>query len=100
MTYIMQRVNLGKPYEAFIQKLVDSGYYASASEVIRDALRTKMESHEQWKAARLQQLIQEGLDDVAAGRVREYNDDFWIEINNKVSENIKNNKPIPDHVRP
>jgi putative addiction module CopG family antidote len=48
----MQRVNLGKPYEDFIQKLVASGYYASASEVLRDALRTKMEQTDKWKIAR------------------------------------------------
>jgi putative addiction module CopG family antidote len=45
----MQRVNLGKPYEEFIKKLLDSGYYASASEVLRDALRTKIEQSEKWQ---------------------------------------------------
>jgi putative addiction module CopG family antidote len=89
----MQRVNLGKPYEEFIHKLVASGYYASASEVLRDALRLKMEQSQQ-------QLVQEGLDDIAAGRVVEYNDDFWDNINRSVKENIKANKTIPDHVRP
>jgi antitoxin ParD1/3/4 len=96
----MQRVNLGKPYEEFIQKLVDSGYYASASEVIRDALRTKMESHEQWQAARLEQLIQEGLNDLAAGRVKPYSKEFMKEIYEKAAENVKLNKPIPDHIKP
>lgn len=96
----MQRVNLGKPYEEFIQKLVASGYYASASEVIRDALRTKMESHEQWQAARLEQLIQEGLDDVAAGRVKPYSKELMKEIFEKASQNVKLNKPIPDHIKP
>jgi antitoxin ParD1/3/4 len=55
----MQRVNLGKPYEEFIQKLVESGYYASASEVLRDALRLKMEQSERWQNTRLMQLFQE-----------------------------------------
>jgi antitoxin ParD1/3/4 len=96
----MQRVNLGKPYEEFIHKLVASGYYASASEVLRDALRLKMEQSQQWQTNRLQQLVQEGLDDIAAGRVVEYNDDFWDNINRSVKENIKANKTIPDHVRP
>lgn len=96
----MQRVNLGKPYEEFIQKLVASGYYASASEVLRDALRLKMEQTDQWKATRLQQLVQEGLDDIEAGRTIPYDEFFWEMLNKKVKENIKNNKPISDHVRP
>jgi antitoxin ParD1/3/4 len=96
----MQRVNLGKPYEEFIQKLVESGYYASASEVLRDALRLKMEKSEQWKAARFQQLLKEGMDDIEAGRTIPMDENFWIKINEKVKENISLNKPIPDHVRP
>jgi antitoxin ParD1/3/4 len=96
----MQRVNLGKPYEEFIQKLVESGYYASASEVLRDALRLKMEKTDQWKAARRQQLVQEGLDDIEAGRTVPMDEHFWKKINDSVKENISSNKPIPDHVRP
>ncbi|MCB0645249.1 MAG: type II toxin-antitoxin system ParD family antitoxin [Saprospiraceae bacterium] len=96
----MQRVNLGKPYEEFIQKLVQSGYYASASEVLRDALRLKMEQSEMWQGKRLQQLVQEGLDDVEAGKVVPFDENFWDNINARVAENIKNNRSIPDHVRP
>jgi antitoxin ParD1/3/4 len=96
----MQRVNLGKPYEEFIQSLVASGYYASASEVLRDALRLKMERSEQWQVTRVQQLVQEGLDSIKAGRVVEMDENFWDKVNQKVEENIVLNKPIPDHVRP
>ena len=32
---IMQRVNLGKPYEEYIKRMVKGGYFASASEVLR-----------------------------------------------------------------
>jgi len=96
----VQRVNLGKPYEEFIKKLVESGYYASASEVLRDALRTKMEESEKWQKERLLQLVQEGLDDIEAGRVHKFDESFWDKVNNKVKENIKNNIAIPNHVRP
>lgn len=96
----MQRVNLGKPYEEYIKRLVESGYYASASEVLRDALRLKMEQNELWKWERFNQLIQEGLDDVEAGRVIEYDENFWEKVNSQVKKNIKHKKEIPDHVRP
>ncbi|MBK9151963.1 MAG: type II toxin-antitoxin system ParD family antitoxin [Saprospiraceae bacterium] len=96
----MQRVNLGKPYEEYIKRLVESGYYASASEVLRDALRLKMVQNELWKWERFNQLIQEGLDDVEAGRVIEYDENFWEKVNSQVKNNIKHKKEIPDHVRP
>jgi antitoxin ParD1/3/4 len=96
----MQRVNLGKPYEEFIQKLVESGYYASASEVLRDALRLKMEKSEQWKAARFQQLVKEGMDDIEAGRTRPFNEELMKEAFENAKKNALIGKPIPDHVKP
>ena len=60
---------IGEHYEAFIRKLVDSGRYASASEVMRDALRL-LEDAEILRDIRtdeLKKLIQEGLDSGDAG---------------------------------
>ena len=96
----MQRVNLGKPYEEFIKKLVDSGYYASASEVLRDALRLKMEQSESWQNTRLMQLVQEGLDDVEAGRVVPFNQDLINQAFQNAKKNALDGVPIPDHIKP
>ncbi len=87
-------VSLPPQQEAFVRSQVEAGRYRSASEVVRDGLRLLEEAEhrrllEKWlyegltaeeeaklppelieKArAKVQKLIQQGLDDVAAGRV-------------------------------
>jgi len=56
--------SIGKHFEAFIEKLIESGRYSTASEIIRDGLRL-IEEREQSREAKLEALraaIQEGLD--------------------------------------
>ena len=60
---------IGEHYEAFARKLVESGRYASMSEVLRDGMRL-MEEREQLREIKLKALreaIQEGLDSGDAG---------------------------------
>jgi putative addiction module CopG family antidote len=94
----MQRVNLGKPYEEYIHKMVDSGYYASASEVIRDALRSKMEINSIEKVKTLAELVQEGLNDVVEGKLTPYNENFWDKIDVQAKLSPKND--FPEHIKP
>jgi antitoxin ParD1/3/4 len=56
--------NIGIRYESFVRELVDSGRYASASEVLRDGLRLLEEREEQRqiKLAGLRKAIQEGVE--------------------------------------
>ncbi len=64
-------VSLTPALEQMIQDKVDSGLYNSASEVIREALRLlhERDAYQQMRIAQLKKDIQEGLDDLEAGRV-------------------------------
>ena len=60
---------IGEHYETLIKRLVESGRYASASEVLRDGMRL-LEEKEQLREMKLrdiQTLIQEGIDSGDAG---------------------------------
>jgi antitoxin ParD1/3/4 len=62
-------VALGEHFDTFIKRLVESGRYSSASEVMREALR----DFEQRLTAkeRLDKALRKGLADADAGRVVE-----------------------------
>jgi antitoxin ParD1/3/4 len=55
---------IGQHYEGLVRQLVESGRYASASEVLRDGLRL-IEEREQQRQAKLEALrdaVREGLE--------------------------------------
>jgi antitoxin ParD1/3/4 len=55
--------NIGPRYEALVRELVESGRYASASEVVRDSLRL-LEEREEQRQAKLTAL----REDIRKGR--------------------------------
>lgn len=60
-------LTLGEHWEAFIKNEVASGRYASASEVVREALRTLEERKSNQEA--LREALIEGLESGSAGRL-------------------------------
>jgi antitoxin ParD1/3/4 len=58
---------VGEHFERFIREQVEGGRYASASEVVRDALRL-LEQHEQQRVAALKALRGEIKKGLASGR--------------------------------
>jgi antitoxin ParD1/3/4 len=67
-------IALGKPYTDFIYEKVESGEFATGSEVVREALRQYM--HEDTKIVALRRIIQKSLD---SGPARSFDIDAWFE---------------------
>lgn len=89
-------VYLGEHYEEFIRKQVATGKYASAAEVIRDALREK---EQKLNDEYVRGLLAEAIDDVNHGRVYVMTPDFWDQVERDADEDERNGVPIPDHVK-
>lgn len=73
----MTEIHLTDKHKAFIEEQVSSGRFKSTDEVISAALETLRGADDN-----LRQLIQEGLDDIEAGRVHRYEneDEFLADI--------------------
>jgi antitoxin ParD1/3/4 len=70
-------ISLPPELEAQVRKRVESGLYGSASEVVREALRL-FETYEQLRGNKLAQLradINDGLADIRAGKVVDFDPD-------------------------
>jgi len=69
-----RNVVLTEHQSLFVERLVASGQYQNASEVLREGLRM-MEQREKEEAARLEALrhaVRTGIADIEAGRFREF----------------------------
>ena len=62
-----QTVTLGEHWNAFVARLVDSGRYASVSEVLRDSLRLLEEHEAGSRLEALRQALIEGENSGSAG---------------------------------
>lgn len=71
-----RNVSLTGMLDAYVEDRVKSGAFQNASEVVRDALRLHKARTEAdvLKEERFRHLVQEGIDDIAAGRYEDVTD--------------------------
>lgn len=69
-----RNVVLTKHHESVIEKLVNSGRYQNASEVLREGVRLveQREAEDEAKIKAFREAVQKGFDDVEAGRYKEF----------------------------
>jgi len=82
-------IYLGKHFEEFIRKQVDSGRYANASEVVREALRLYEDN--EVKLERLRAKIAEGMASIERGDVIEIDnlDAYFDDLVRRVTERVE-----------
>lgn len=90
--------SLGEHFVQFVDEQVESGRYASASDVIRAGLR--LLEREEAQLAQIHALLQESEDQYKAGNFREVNETFWEDLNKEVDKRIKRGDRPSRHVLP
>ena len=75
MIVIVQQlhISLSPEYWRIIQEKIDSGYYANATEVIRDALRRMHENEQDQRLSRLRVELSLGLEQAEHGKLVDLN---------------------------
>ncbi len=96
----MQRIKLGKPYDDFIQSQIDTGYFGTATEVIRDSLRAKMAESENNRIVHIRALINEGELSLKEKGPIEFKPDTFKKILDKAKKMAKAKYKVPDHLKP
>lgn len=90
-------ITLTPQLEAMIEKKVASGHYASASDVVEEALRLLEEKD---RAARLKAAIAVGMDAVKRGAVVEWGPDSMARLRREADEADRLGLPIDPDVCP
>ena len=89
-------VTLTPQVEHQIRRLVESGRYADADAVVRDALRL-LEEHDRTRALKLREMVRAGFE---SGDEVELTSELWDELVREAEEEERHGVPIRDEVRP
>ena len=95
----MPRINLGEPYEIYIQNQIKSGLFSSATEVIKDALRNRMEREQNYHREKVYALLAKGEADIQLGKTVPYTDSLLHEITEMGKTNSLEKKPVKNEIK-
>ena len=93
-------LNLGKPYEKFIQSEIKAGLYSNATELIRDALRRMQDDKERRRIEHIHALIAVGEGQIKQGLGIPCGEDFMDDAMKRATKNHKAGKPVKDEIKP
>ena len=93
-------VSLTPQLEQMVRAKVESGLYASASEVVREALRRMDKSTTQNGRERLNAALAVGIAELDAGLGVELSDDDWEQLMDEGDELARRGAPLDPDVLP
>lgn len=78
-----ERFDLGRDIVSIVDEVMETGHYASRDDVLRAGVKLVQERER--KRAELAALLQEGLDDIKAGRIHDL-EDVFRELDEELAE--------------
>lgn len=92
------QIILESPYDEYIAKLIESGNFQNAEQIVQFALNEKFQ-FDHWDDHTIS-LIEEGLKDVEEGRLIDITVDYKAEVMEGARKKYLDNDPIPSHIKP
>jgi antitoxin ParD1/3/4 len=91
-------VSLTPELEEFVRSRVESGLYNSASEVIRDALRTAVRSDAEKKGISVSDLLSQSMDAVRRGEVIPLADVRLTDFMESAQRRLATGETVPEYI--
>jgi putative addiction module CopG family antidote len=90
-------ITLNPQTEAEIKRLMETGHFTDASDVVGQALRAL---EDQEKLTRLRTMLAEADAQIARGEVVDWTPDLMDRLKREAAANVRAGRPIKDEVKP
>lgn len=96
----MARIDIGAPYQKYLENLVDAGFYRSVTAAAEATILKQMQEDEQRRLSSIELALAKGEADIRAGKTVTYRSGLMKEITEKGRERVRAGKTAKEDVRP
>jgi len=96
----MARIDIGAPYQRYLESLVNSGFYRSITAAAEATILKQMQEDERLRLSSIELALAKGEADIRAGKTVTYRSGLMKEISEKGKVAAMSGKPVKEDVRP
>jgi hypothetical protein len=96
----MARIDIGAPYQKYLENLVDAGFYRSVTAAAEATILKQMQEDEQLRLNSIELALAKGEADIRSGKTVTYKPGIMKEITEKGRERVRAGKAAKEDVRP
>ena len=96
----MARIDIGGPYEKYLDGLVKAGYYRSVTAAAEAAIHKQMMDEEHMRLSSIKAALVKGEEAIEQGRTVHYSESLMDEISAKGKQRALEGKLVKHNVRP
>ncbi len=94
----MARIDIGVPYQKYLENLVDAGFYRSVTAAAEATILKQMQEDERLRLSSIESALAKGEADIKAGKTVTYRPGLMKEISEKGKERAKVGKMVKEDV--